>query len=193
MTLEEFTSVSVSLFACDRNFIVLLLTWSFLSKIASSCLNYVLGRLVLRWADSLMKRGRATCHLHGPSEGHCGAYKTLCQCPFMILGWSEFLFCIFFLVQGKYELSLKLWQGNLPFLYASGSISIKCNHFPNRLSRGWNEFIHVQHLEQYLTLSKLSANVSYSTIVVVIIIWTTNPYSLKNIIFEHTIFKDHKC
>lgn len=75
---REFTSVSVSLFACDRNFIVLLLTWSFFSKIASSCLNYVLGRLVLLveqipwWSG-----GGATCHLHGPSEGHCGEHKTL--------------------------------------------------------------------------------------------------------------------
>lgn len=120
---REFTSVSVSLFACDSNCIVLLLTWSFFSEIANSCLNSVLGRLVLLieqipwWSGS-----GATCHLHGPSEGHCGEHKTISVSALYDFSLVRISILHIFL-------SFKLWQGNL-FLYAPGSISIKCESFP---------------------------------------------------------------
>lgn len=130
---REFTSVSVSLFACDSSFIVLLLTWSFFLKLQA----HVLTTCLVGWFFSLSRFPDEAgvvlpVTFMVPVKATVGSTRPSLPVPFMILGWSEFLFCIFFLVQGKYELSFKLWQGNL-FLYASGSISIKCNHFPNRI------------------------------------------------------------
>lgn len=103
----EFTSVSVGLFACDRNFIVLLLTWSFLSKITQAhVLTTCLVRLVLLveqipwWSGVVLP-----VTFMVPVKATVGEHKTLSASALYDFRLVRISILHIFLVQGKYELS----------------------------------------------------------------------------------------
>ena len=98
---REFTSVSVSLFACESNFIVLLLTWSFFFFLKLQ--THVLTMCLVGWFFSFSQfPGEVEVVLPVTImitvKAMVGSTRPSVSLPFVILGWSEFLFCIFSLV-----------------------------------------------------------------------------------------------